>query len=1321
MSYVLKDPKFNEDECIQRGITYSSTLRAMMRLVVLSDDENSCSKIVSAVIDQEVYIGDIPLMTSKGTFVVNGCEYVVVSQMHRSPGVFFDHDKGKNHNSGKILYSARIIPYRGSWLDFEFDAKDLLYFRIDRKRKIYISTLLYALNLDIQEIVNYFYNKIKLYFKDDGWFVDIVLKDLLGYKAFFTLRDPITKEVIIEKGTRINQRAIAKITSKKLPIAGEFLVDYATSEELFAAHDILSDDGQLIVGVGELIGASHFEIIHALGVESFCMLAIDDVCAGNYILNTIKADKNTNRSDALMEVYKIIRPGELANPEILDSLLDNLFFDKDKYDLSDVGRVKINAKLNLSISEDCMVLTKEDMLGVIKALIEVKDGRMLVDDIDHLGNRRVKAVGELVENQLRIGMTKIARVAAERLAAVTDFTAVADVIKKGNKDPVTPHDLINSKLLTSLIKEFFSVSQLSQFMDQTNPLSEITHKRRLSALGPGGLTRERAGYEVRDVHTTHYGRVCPIETPEGQNIGLVNSLAICAAVNKYGFIESPYYQVVNGKVTNNLQYLSAIEEEKYKIAQANSPVDENGFLTEQLLCCRHRGELINVPKEEVDYIDVSPKQVVSVAASLIPFLENNDANRALMGSNMQRQAVPLLVAEAPVVGTGVEYVVARDSGAVIVAKSDGVVRWVDAERIVSCSEDGVIQAYHLHKFRRSNYNTNINNIPRVKNGDFIKTGDIIADGSATDNGELALGKNVLVAFMSWHGYNFEDSVIISERLVIDDVFTSIHIEEFECIARDTRLGPEEITRSIPSVNEAKLVNLDESGVVNMGIKVKPGDILVGKITPKSELPMTPEEKLLRIIFGERASDVKDSSLYVPSGVSGTVIDVRIFSVHGVEKDQRLRLIEQQKIDSLLSDKLVKVAVIGEYFFHKLKHILMNQVLVKNFLGFSPSHKITDDLFDKILSNTKGQKSYDSTVKKLWGVVVSDADAMAEVKSLKMQHDALMKKIEDEYKDAIERVTVEGDLPQGVLKVVKVFLASKQKLQAGDKMAGRHGNKGVVSKVVPVEDMPYLEDGTPIDIILNPLGVPSRMNIGQILETHMGWLCKQVGQKISNMLNSINTIEDIDRLRSLLLKVYTNQIDREIISNCNVDGLLAVSGRLKKGLLLAAPVFEAPSENLMKEFAEKIGVSSTDSLILADGLTGEKFDRPITVGYIYMMKLHHLVNNKIHARSVGPYSLITQQPLGGKSHFGGQRFGEMECWALQAYGAAYTLQEMLTIKSDDVIGRVKVYESIIRGVNELECGIPESFNVMVEELRALCLDVGLQNASEVESEAEMELE
>ncbi|WP_338364145.1 DNA-directed RNA polymerase subunit beta [Candidatus Xenohaliotis californiensis] len=1300
VSYSLKEPKFNEDECVQRGITYAATVRALMRLIVWVESEETKSKEIKSIKEQEVYISNIPLMTTKGTFVINGCEYVVVSQMHRSPGVFFDHDRGKNYSSGKILYSTRIIPYRGSWLDFEFDIKDLIYFRIDRKRKMHVSTLLYALGLNKQEIIDFFYNKITFNYniKEDFWFVNLKLRDFLGFKSFFTLRNMETGEVILEKNTRINQRVIAKLISAKLPISGDFRIDHSVCDELFIAHDIVDkNDNRVTISVGESINGSHFDLIYSLGIESFSILVVDDVYAGNYILNTLKADKNSMKTDALIEIYKVIRPGELANAEIVESLLEGLFFDKDKYDLSDVGRVKMNAKLGLDIPEDHHTLSKADVLHVIKALIAVKDGKMPIDDIDHLGNRRVKAVGELVENQFRIGLMKIARVSVERLSSV-------------DLDSVMPHDLINSKLLTSLIKEFFSVSQLSQFMDQTNPLSEITHKRRLSALGPGGLTRERAGYEVRDVHTTHYGRICPVETPEGQNIGLVNSLAICATVNRYGFIESPYYKVVNGAVTNELHYLSAIEEEKYNIAQASYALDDKDVFIDEIICCRKSGELVNVMRNEVNFVDISPKQVVSVAASLIPFLENNDANRALMGSNMQRQAVPLMIAEAPMVGTGVEYIVARDSGAVIIAKSDGIVRWVDAARIVICSEKtGDMDVYSLQKFRRSNYNTNIGHAPRVKRGDIVHKGNIIADNTATDNGELALGKSVLVAFMPWHGYNFEDSIIISERLVSDDVFTSIHIEELECVARDTRLGPEEVTRSLPNINEAKLVNLDESGIVNIGVKVKPGDILVGKITPKSELPMTPEEKLLRIIFGERASDVRDSSLYVPSGISGTVIDVWILSVHGVEKDQRLHLIEQQKKSNLRKDYNIKLLILNEYFFNQIKDITLGQILSKNFNGFAPSYKIQEDMFVKLLND--GKTGHDVAIKKLWNISVDNQSILKEIKQFKVKYDLLFKKLEDDYNIAAERLLVDSELPQGVLKIVKIFLASKQKLQPGDKMAGRHGNKGVVSKIVPVEDMPYLEDGTLVDIILNPLGVPSRMNVGQILEAHLGWLCKQTGKKIADAFNNMNTLEDVDSLRSLLSKVYTNKADHNVISRCNVDDLRSLANSLKKGALLAAPVFEAPSEELMDDFAKNIGISSVDSVILTDGLTGEKFDRTVTVGYIYMMKLHHLVNNKIHARSVGPYSLITQQPLGGKSHFGGQRFGEMECWALQAYGAAYTLQEMLTVKSDDVKGRVKVYESIIRGVNELECGMPESFNVMIEELRSLCLNIELQDAVE----------
>ncbi len=1310
VKYELEQPKYDVEECQQRGMTFAAPLKVTLRLVVWDVDEDTGARSIRDIKEQDVYMGDMPLMTANGTFVINGTERVIVSQMHRSPGVFFDHDKGKTHSSGKYLFAARVIPYRGSWLDFEFDAKDLVYVRIDRRRKLPVSTLLYALDsartaelriqagdqpldqalvrgMSSEEILSYFYETTLYKRSDLGWKTAFDAERMKGVKLTADLIDAATGKVVAELGTKLTPR-----TTKKLKEGGleEIVVAPKDLVGSYVALDIINEDsGEIHCEAGDEITLPLLEELEKAGIDDLPVLAIDHINVGPYIRNTLSADKNASREEALIDIYRVMRPGEPPTLETAEALFKGLFFDVERYDLSAVGRVKMNSRLNFTdVGDAIRTLRKEDILGVIKVLTDLKDGRGEIDDIDHLGNRRVRSVGELMENQYRLGLLRMERAIRERMSSV-------DI------DTVMPHDLINAKPAAAAVREFFGSSQLSQFMDQTNPLSEITHKRRLSALGPGGLTRERAGFEVRDVHPTHYGRICPIETPEGPNIGLINSLATYARVNQYGFIESPYRRVVDAKVTDEVLYLSAMEEGRYTIAQANSGLNEAGEFTEELVSCRRGGEFMLVGSSEINFIDVSPKQLVSVAAALIPFLENDDANRALMGSNMQRQAVPLIRAEAPVVGTGMEAAVARDSGAAIAARRTGVVDQVDATRIVIRATEETdaastgVDIYNLLKFQRSNQNTCITQRPLVKVGDQVLQGDIIADGPSTQLGELALGRNVLVAFMPWNGYNFEDSILISERIVRDDVFTSIHIEEFEVMARDTKLGQEEITRDIPNVGEEALKNLDEAGIVYIGAEVKPGDILVGKVTPKGESPMTPEEKLLRAIFGEKASDVRDTSLRLPPGVAGTIVEVRVFSRRGVEKDERALAIERAEIERLAKDRDDERIILERSFYARLKGVLLNQSVVNGPKGMKANTILTDEVLDGLHPSQ-------------WrNIAVTEDSVMSDVEALKHAFDMGVDRLQKRFEDKVEKLQRGDELPPGVMKMVKVFVAVKRKLQPGDKMAGRHGNKGVISRITPVEDMPYLPDGQAVDIVLNPLGVPSRMNVGQILETHLGWASANLGRQIGEMLDSFrrqtNSLED---LRGRLKDIYGDQSYAEDVADLNDKEILELAENLRPGVPFASPVFDGAREADIVHMLEKAGLESSGQVTLIDGRTGEQFDRQVTVGYIYMLKLHHLVDDKIHARSIGPYSLVTQQPLGGKAQFGGQRFGEMEVWALEAYGAAYTLQEMLTVKSDDVSGRTKVYEAIVRGDDTFEAGIPESFNVLVKELRSLGLNVEL---------------
>ena len=1286
ISYKLEKPKFDVEECITRGLTYSAALKCILRLVVYEIDlENNTKDILSAK-EQEVYMGEVPMMTNSGTFVTNGVQRVVVNQMHRSPGVFFDHDKGKSHASGKLLFNCRVIPNRGSWLDFEFDVKDYLYFRIDRKKKILVSTLLQALGYSKNDIVNSFYEKEVYSFDEklNKWKTKFDPENYKTKNFSEEVIDAKSNKVVVKLGKKINflmAKNLSKDGLKEIYVSNESLYGK------FLHKDIQIGDEYFKIGT-ELNAAIIQKIIES-NIKSIEISKTNSITKGPYLLQTILNDKNDNKSDSISEIYRILRPGEPPTIEMATQIFNNLFFSSDRYDLSAVGRVKMNSRLNLNCSDKITILRNDDILAIIQKMLDLRDGKEEVDDIDHLGNRRVRSVGELVENQARIGVYRMERAIKEKMTTLDVELAM-------------PQDLINAKPLTISLKDFFATSQLSQFMDQTNPLSEITHKRRVSALGPGGLTRERAGFEVRDVHPTHYGRICPIETPEGPNIGLINSLSTYSKINKYGFIESPYKKVRNGVVQDNIEYLSAMEETKFTIAQANSVIDKDGKIKEQLVSCRQNLNFILSKPENIDYIDVSPKQLVSVAASLIPFLENDDANRALMGSNMMRQAVPLLKPEAPLVGTGIESDVALDSGVTIVAKRNGIVDKIDGKRIVikafdekDYSQSGV-DIYNLQKFKRSNQNTCINQKPLVRVGDRVKSGDIIADGPSTKIGELALGKNVTVAFMPWQGYNFEDSILISERCVTDDVFTSIHIEEYEIMARDTKLGEEDITRDIPNVNEEALKNLDESGIVYIGAEVKPGDILVGKVTPKGDSASGPEEKLLRSIFGEKAIDVIDTSLKMPSGSAGTVIDVRVFNRHGIEKDERSITIERAEIESVQEDKKVEEEILERSIKQRASTILSGTLLInKKLKHLDEGTKLNQEKIDSLL------------VSDLFKIIVDDNKKLEALSQLKYQYNTAKIDIQDRFEDKVLKIKQGDDLLPSVMKMVKVFVAIKRRLKPGDKMSGRHGNKGVVSKIVPVEDMPYRENGKPVDIVLNPLGVPSRMNVGQILETHLGWSCSELGEKLKELINeNQKKIEKTDKIINFMKSVYGRESFDENIEKLSNSEFKDLCENIQNGVPIATPVFDGAKEQDVTKMLELAKLPNSGQTHLWDGRTGEKFDRLVTVGTIYMLKLHHLVEDKIHARSTGPYSLVTQQPLGGKAQLGGQRFGEMEVWALEAYGASYTLQEILTVKSDDVAGRVKVYETIVKGEENFESGIPESFNVLVKEIKSLALNVEL---------------
>ncbi len=1286
ISYKLEKPKFDVIECKQRSLSYSAALKANLRLVVYDiDTENNTKQILSAK-EQEVFIGDLPLMTPSATFITNGVERVVVNQMHRSPGVFFDHDKGKTHASGKLLFNCRIIPGRGSWLDFEFDPKDILYFRIDRKKKLPITSILYALGFTKEKIINTFFTTSKFNFDANSkmWITNFNPENYKRpIKLSYDLIDSKNNKKVLAKGEKLNIVIARKLQEKGLK-------SILTSPEQiigkYIATDIKDAAGNIIVGAGFDITEEQLGKITNQDTNSLDLVNVDPINKGPYLLETLKVDKNLNKTDALNDIYKVLRPGEAPSIEIAEEIFNNLYFKKERYDLSEVGRVKLNSKLNLKINNRKTILSTEDIVAIIKFMLDLRDGKGEVDDIDHLGNRRVRSVGELVENQFRIGLLRMERTVKEKMSTFLEI------------ESAMPQDLINAKPITTSLKDFFATSQLSQFMDQTNPLSEITHKRRVSALGPGGLTRERAGFEVRDVHPTHYGRICPIETPEGPNIGLINSLATYCRVNKFGYIESPYKKVINGKVTSEIKYLSAIEEEKYTIAQANSPLKKDGSFEEELVACRKNLNFELSNKENIDFIDVSPKQLVSVAAALIPFLENDDANRALMGSNMMRQAVPLLKPESPLVGTGIESDVALDSGVTIVAKRNGIVDKIDGKRIVVKASDvtdlsqSAVDIYNLSKFQRSNQNTCINQKPLVKVGDQIKKGDIIADGPATKLGELALGKNVTVAFMPWQGYNFEDSILISERCVTDDVFTSVHIEEYESMARDTKLGAEEITRDIPNVSEESLRNLDESGIVYVGAEVKPGDILVGKVTPKSETSSSPEEKLLRSIFGEKATDVRDSSLKLPSGSAGVVIDVRVFNRHGIEKDERSIAIERAEIEVVQEDKKVEEEILNRNIKLRAIDLLNNQKINKQYKDLKSETTLNKNDFDNL------------SLKDLWKLSFEKNELNENLEKLKNQFDNAYEDIKLRFEDKVAKIQQGDDLLPTVMKVVKVFVAVKRRLMPGDKMAGRHGNKGVVSKIVPVEDMPYMENGKPVDIVLNPLGVPSRMNVGQILETHLGWSCSELGEQIKIYLKDFE--KQIDKIKDKLKEIYGKNYFDEVISKLSKKEIAELVQNISQGVPISTPVFDGASTKDITEMLNLAKLPNSGQTQLWNGQTGEKFDRPVTVGIIYMLKLNHLVEDKIHARSTGPYSLVTQQPLGGKAQLGGQRFGEMEVWALEAYGASYTLQEILTVKSDDVAGRTKVYETIVKGNNNFESGVPESFNVLVKEIRALGLNIEL---------------
>ena len=1280
VDYKLGEPAFDVKECTLRSITYAAPLRVKVRLIIY--DKESSNKTVKDVKDQEVYMGEIPLMTENGTFVINGTERVVVSQLHRSPGVFFDHDKGKTHSSGKLLYNARVIPYRGSWLDFEFDPKDCVFVRIDRRRKLPASIILRALEYTSEEILETFFETNTFYFKDGALAVELIAERLRGDVATFDILGADGK-VIVETGRRITARHVRLLQDSgmtKLSVPNEYLLDQVTAKDL-----VDQSTGEVAIPCNTVITEEVMEQLTELGSSEFQTIYTNDLDCGPFVSDTLRIDPSRNKLEALVEIYRMMRPGEPPTKEAAENLFSNLFFSNDRYDLSAVGRMKFNRRLGREEIEGEGTLGKDDIVSVLKTLIDIRNGKGSVDDIDHLGNRRVRSVGEMAENQFRVGLIRVERAVKERLSLA-------------ESEGLMPQDMINAKPVAAAVKEFFGSSQLSQFMDQNNPLSEVTHKRRVSALGPGGLTRERAGFEVRDVHSTHYGRVCPIETPEGPNIGLINSLATYARTNEYGFLESPYHPVVNGVVTKDVEYLSAIDEAEYVIAQASAPVDNKGRFTADMVDVRHRNEFTKTAAENVNFMDVSPKQVVSVAASLIPFLEHDDANRALMGSNMQRQAVPTLTAEKPLVGTGMERNVARDSGVCVIARRGGVVDSVDAGRIVVRVADAETEAgeagvdiYSLTKFTRSNQNTCINQRPLVKPGDVIAKQDILADGPSIDMGELALGQNMRIAFMPWNGYNFEDSILVSERVVKEDRFTSIHIQELTCIARDTKLGPEEITCDIPNVGEGALSKLDESGIVYIGAEVNAGDILVGKVTPKGETQLTPEEKLLRAIFGEKASDVKDSSQRVPSSVKGTVIDVQVFTRDGVEKDQRAKDIEYSQLAEIRKNLDDEYRIVETATYERLQRALLG-----NKVASAPGKSKGDQIDDAYLQALAGDDWFRIRMQddSLNGQI-DKADA--HLKERKAGLDAI-------YEDQRGKLESGDDLAPGVLKIVKVYLAIKRRIQPGDKMAGRHGNKGVISVIMPVEDMPFDEHGEPVDIVLNPLGVPSRMNVGQVLEVHLGWAARGIGDRINNMLEEQRKTAEI---RKFLTEVYNqvgNPVELKSLSDAEV---LHLANNLRTGLPFATPAFDGAQEEEIKAMLELAGLPSSGQTTLFDGRTGDAFDRPVTVGYMYMLKLNHLVDDKMHARSTGSYSLVTQQPLGGKAQFGGQRFGEMEVWALEAYGAAYTLQEMLTVKSDDVNGRTKMYKNIVDGDFKMEPGMPESFNVLVKEIRSLGINIELE--------------
>ncbi len=1282
VSYRLGEPQFDVRECHLRGTTYAAPLRVLVRLVIYDKEASGDTKVVKDIREQEVYMGELPLMTDNGTFVINGTERVIVSQLHRSPGVFFDHDRGKTHSSGKLLFSARVIPYRGSWLDFEFDPKDNVFVRIDRRRKLPATIILRALGFDTEQILDMFFQTDVITLSKTGAKLDLVPERLRGETATFDIK--VKRTVIIETGRRITQRHI-----KKLEEAGiksiEAPLDFLHGK-VIAKTIVDKDSGEVLANANDEITAELLESLLENGIKKIETLFTNDLDQGAYISNTLRIDTTTNELEAQVEIYRMMRPGEPPTKDSAQNLFKNLFFSPDRYDLSAVGRMKFNRRLARDEIEGEGILSKEDIVDVLRELISIRNGQGVVDDIDHLGNRRIRCVGEMAENQFRIGLVRVERAVKERLTLA-------------EAEGLMPQEMINAKPVSAAIKEFFGSSQLSQFMDQNNPLSEITHKRRVSALGPGGLARERAGFEVRDVHPTHYGRVCPIETPEGPNIGLINSLAVYSRTNDYGFLETPYRKVVNGKVTNEIHYLSAIEEGRYVIAQANTGMDAKGNLIDDLVSCRHQNEFTLSTPDKIEYVDVSSKQIVSVAASLIPFLEHDDANRALMGSNMQRQAVPTLRSEKPLVGTGMERNVAIDSGVTVVARRGGVVDSVDASRIVVrvnddetiAGEPGV-DIYNLIKYTRSNQNTCINQRPLVKTGDIIERGDVMADGPSTDMGELALGQNMRVAFMPWNGYNFEDSILVSERVVKEDRFTTIHVEELTCVARDTKLGPEEITGDIPNVGEAALAKLDESGVVYIGAEVKEGDILVGKVTPKGETQLTPEEKLLRAIFGEKAADVKDTSQRVHSGMAGTVIDVQIFTRDGVEKDARALQIEEAELEKVRKDLDDQLRIMEGDTFQRVEKLLLN--------------KVADGGPNKLKAGTKITKAYLSEVEpeKWLEIRLRNEDAAKDLEAISDQIKQLREQFRERYEDKKRKLTTGDDLAPGVLKMVKVYVAVKRRIQPGDKMAGRHGNKGVISTIVPVEDMPFDANGEPVDIVLNPLGVPSRMNVGQVLEAHLGLAAHGLGLKIGEMLEAQAKIADV---RKFLEKIYNSSGKKEDLKSFSDHEIIELAKNLKNGVPMSTPVFDGASEEEIKSMLQLADLPDTGQCTLYDGRTGDAFDRSVTVGYMYMLKLNHLVDDKMHARSTGPYSLVTQQPLGGKAQFGGQRFGEMEVWALEAYGAAYTLQEMLTVKSDDVTGRTRMYKNIVDGSHHMEAGMPESFNVLVKEIRSLGINIELE--------------